>query len=522
MEEYNEYIRHAYNIITFFRLVQSSLQTEISLFIIKGAETGQGNINVLWPVGNTGMLEYASEINEFMEKIEKAPSIYQGKIRLFPFTSTSGPVSKQNFYVMYDYIVDKNNQNKAVGYLINGYNVSELNRVLGSFSSPLAGTAYILDGRGTVLYASDFSASGIVPSFFAEVRDDPDGTHRYRGNIYNVIYNRDHDIYTIGEMSERELAADVNRRNLSILFMSFLAAAVAIFLTFLSTRTLKRRVKSITQTMAIAETGDLSARAGVSQYNDEFDRIASGLNSMIININDHINTEYLSELRRKNAELKQREAELSALQAEVNPHFLYNTLESIRMQALLNKDQDTALLIRLLANLFRGRIKSGNVVKIGNEIVYCKSLVEILSARYGGAIDLSIDVSKEIEEYSILKDLLEPILENAFVHGFEEEYEKQKELAISGTVTEGIIDLSIKNSGEPLGEEKLEQIRNYLERRNSPSDGGPIGLLNVHQRIRLVYGENYGVYVESSEEKGTVVGIRIKALTVEALKEMIA
>jgi two-component system sensor histidine kinase YesM len=527
LDEYNEFIDRAYNILTFFRLVQSSLRTEMSLFQIKGAERGQGNINILWPVDNIGMVEYAEEITEFIEKMERYPpsSGYRGKIRLFPFTSKSGPVSKRNFYIMYDYIVDKNNRNKVIGYLINGYNTSDLNRVLNSFSYPLTGTAYILDSNGVILYASDLSGSGMTPGFFPLIESDSEndsgGVYRRGGNIYNVIHNKEYNFYVVGEIPEYELSNDVTRRNISILLMSLLFASAAIFLTFLSTRSVQRRVRRITNTMAVAETGDLSARAGVSKYNDELDRIASGLNSMIININDHINTEYLSELRRKNAELKQREAELSALQAEINPHFLYNTLESIRMQALLNRDHETARLIRLLANLFRNRIKNGNVVKINDEIIYCGSLVEILSARYCGAIDLSLDIPDEIKEFGILKDLLQPILENAFMHGFGDDYEETKYLTISGAIDAGGIDLRVKNNGNPIDGEHLRRIRGYLENRDSGADSGNLGLFNVHQRIRMVYGDRYGVFIESGEREGTVVGIKIAALSVDELRKMI-
>jgi two-component system sensor histidine kinase YesM len=526
LDEYNEFIDRAYTILTFFRLVQSSLRTEMSLFQIKGAEKGQGNINILWPVDNIGMVEYAGEITEFIEKTERDAPLpllpeYHGTTRLFPFTSKSGPVSKRHFYIMYGYIVDKNNQNKVVGYLINGYNTSDLNRVLNSFSYPLTGTAYILDNNGVTLYTSDLSGSGMAPGFFPLIASDSGGVYRHRGNIYNVIHNREYNFYVVGEIPEYELSNDVTRRNISILFMSLLFASAAIFLTFLSTRSVQRRVRHITKTMAVAETGDLSVRAGVSKYNDELDRIAFGLNSMIININDHINTEYLSELRRKNAELKQREAELSALQAEINPHFLYNTLESIRMQALLNKDHETARLIRLLANLFRNRIKNGNVVKINDEIIYCRSLVEILSARYCGAIDLSLDIPDEIKEFGILKDLLQPILENAFMHGFGDDYEEMKYLTITGAIDDGGIELRVKNNGNPIDEEHLRRIREYLENRDSGENGGNLGLFNVHQRIRMVYGDRYGVFIESDEKKGTVVGIKIAALSVDDLGKII-
>ena len=521
-EEYNEYVRNAYNIFTFFRLVQSSLQTEISLFQIKGAEKDQGNINILWPVDNIGMVEYAREIDDFIEIVEETVPIHQDKTKVFSFISNSGPISRRYFYVIYDYIIDRTRENKVIGYLINGYNTSDLNRVLQSFSSPLVGTAYILDSNGIVIYSSNLSMIGNNYSFFPEIKGTSEPIVRMGANIYNIIYNQEFNFYTIGEIPNRILTEDAGRRNISILLLSFLSATAAFLLSLLSTQSLKRRVKSIIKTMSIAERGDLSTRAELSPYNDELDRIASGLNSMITNINEHINTVYLSELQRKNAEIKQREAEFNALQAEINPHFLYNTLESIRMQALLNGDQDTALLIRLLATLFRNRIKSGNVVKIKDEIIHCKSLIEILSSRYGGKIELSLNISKEMEEYGILRDLIHPILENAFIHGFREEYEREKHLELSGTLENGIINIRVKNSGEPIEELKLWQIKNYLEDPDSGMEGESNGLLNVHQRSRLVYGDEFGINIDTNMETGTIVDLKIQALTVEELKEKVS
>jgi hypothetical protein len=151
-DEYNEYVGHAENILTFFRLVQGSLQTEMSLFLIKGAETGQGSINILWPMDNIGMVEYAREISTFFEN---NPLLREQERGMFPFVSESGPEFKRNFYIFYDFLHDRSSPDKITGYLINGYNNSDLSRILESFSYPLEGTAYVLDSGGTALYTSD-------------------------------------------------------------------------------------------------------------------------------------------------------------------------------------------------------------------------------------------------------------------------------------------------------------------------------------------------------------------------------
>jgi two-component system sensor histidine kinase YesM len=312
------------------------------------------------------------------------------------------------------------------------------------------------------------------------------------------------------------------KRNRSVLLMSLVSAVAAIGFTLLSTWTIQKRVKGIIKTMTLAETGDFSVRAGISPYNDELDKIGSSLNGMIMRIKEHIDAEYLSELRRRNAELKQRDAELYALQSAVNPHFLYNTLESIRMQAVLNEDKETASLIRLLAGLFRSRIKKGNVVRIKDELDYCRSLTDILSVRYGGAVEIVFDVPGEIGEYAVPRDLLQPALENVFVHGFSGDEADGKKLTISGSMKGGEIILQVANNGQSIGQERLAQIREYLECGGAEGNGGSFGLHNVHQRIRLIYGDGFGVQIASSRETGTIVSIKIQALRADELKKLIS
>jgi sensor histidine kinase YesM len=538
-QEYNAYINHAELIHTFFNLVQSSLQIEMSLFQINGIdetggidgtdETGEaggiggsgssrGNMNLLWPSSNAGMMEYAREINA---AIAANPPDGSGG-RMLAFVSSKGARIERSFYVLYDYLYDKDEPQKLIGHLINGYDTRRLGAVFDSFSYPLEGTAYILAENGSAIFDSDYRLAGAVPDFFSEIASLRDGENSVGGYVYNIIHNTRHGYYVVGRIQESSLSARVTASNLSILALSLLCAAVAVVLALLCARSLLRRVREITRVMAVTETGDLTARARVSSYGDEIDQISASLNSMIAKIDEHIHAEYINELRQKNAILQQREAELFALQAQVNPHFLYNTLEIIRIQAMTNGDDDTALLIRWLASLFRRRSSAGTVVTIEDELAYSESLIGILQAKFNGDIDVRIEVPAAIRACAILKDLIQPLLENAFVHGFADDDEDRR-LTLSGERRGGDIALSVRNSGPPIRPEALERVRGQLLHSLAPEGrpSGHVGLVNVDQRIRLVFGEGYGVSIESDERQGTVVTLLIKELPVDGLNRLI-
>ena len=510
--EYGRFIDQSYLVHTFFNLVQSSLQVDMSLFQIRGASNNRGNMTIFWPVNNQSMLEYAEEIGRIVEQRPSGSG-------LFPFISEPGQSYERSFYILYDALPSKQNPAQPLGYLVNGYDASSLGGVLSSFTYPLEGTAYLLNREGEVLYDSSGRQHGEIPAFFAPVIASGESLVTLDGYVHNVIYDRTHQFYVIGRIAQSGLSAKVSEANLSIAIVSLLAAAIAVLLTLLFTRRLRRRVWGITRIMGAAEHGDLAQRAPVSQAGDEFDQIAVRLNHMIGKIDEYIQAEYVSELSRQNALLSQREAELFALQAQVNPHFLYNTLEVIRMQAVHNGDEDTALLIRWLATLFRRRVRSAAVVTLAEELSFCQSLIDILQAKYNGEIAVEIDVPEKVRSFGILKDLIQPPLENAFIHGFASAQEEERVLTLRARQEGQALRVEIHNSGVPIAAETLARIREMLG-HDLPGDrlnAEHVGLVNVDQRIRLVYGEGYGLTLDSREGAGTLVTLTIAALSPQEL-----
>lgn len=239
---------------------------------------------------------------------------------------------------------------------------------------------------------------------------------------------------------------------------------------------------------------------------DEFESIGLAINNMTARLQENINKTY--ELK-----LKQKEAELSELQAKFDPHFLYNTLEVIRGKVYENGDIETSNVIIKMAQLFRNLIGSENFVTIRDELDYCNSYLSLMEYRYEDGIDIIFDIDSDVMQYGIIRNLLQPVLENFFVHGIDEDRWKHT-LRIRGKIyDEEYIWFYVQDDGLGIPQEKLESLTRNLE--DAASTAQSYGLRNVQRRIKLFYGPDCGLALKNNEFGGATVEIKIRRLTLE-------
>ena len=204
----------------------------------------------------------------------------------------------------------------------------------------------------------------------------------------------------------------------------------------------------------------------------------------------------------KEQELK-RKNELKALQAQINPHFLYNTLDSIVWMAESKKSEEVVLMTSALAKLFRTSISKGEeVISINNEIEHIKNYLIIQKIRYKNKLDFEIDVDDEILHNKVLKIILQPLVENSIYHGI-----KNKDgigiITIKGRRIQDKILLQVIDNGTGMTPAEIDKVFNKKGRQS----GSGIGVYNVNQRIKLYYGDEYGLGYESEIDKGTIVSV---------------
>jgi len=211
-----------------------------------------------------------------------------------------------------------------------------------------------------------------------------------------------------------------------------------------------------------------------------------------------------------------KQAELSVLQSQINPHFLYNTLETIRGQAIVYGITDIEVMTRALANLFRYSINSKDMmVTLSQELSNVENYFLIQKCRFGDKFTKEERIDEDTRDCMLPKLLIQPLVENAVHHGLERKIGKGK-LTISAYRTQKDLIIHIIDDGIGISEEKLFSIRQTL-RQSDPGkilrdDRGHIGIINVHDRIRLTYGEPYGISLFSEPNVGTDIEVTLPAI----------
>ena len=271
-------------------------------------------------------------------------------------------------------------------------------------------------------------------------------------------------------------------------------------------KNLSERMNKIITTMDQVKAGNLDVRIDITDDKDELNYIATQFNDMCIDLKNHIEISYLAEMNKKEAELSKKKAEMLSLQSKINPHFLYNTLESIRMKAIANGNRDVGRMLFLLGNLFRNQLKEDDVITIEKEINYCKEYLELFKFRYDDKFNYYINCEQELLNKEIIKFVLQPLAENYTVHGIRRE-DYDNELHIDISKNNDNIKIVIEDNGIGIDKNKINEINQKIKEKDF--SGKSIGIANTHERIMLLYGEEYGVKVDEEFENGTRIILNI-------------
>lgn len=221
---------------------------------------------------------------------------------------------------------------------------------------------------------------------------------------------------------------------------------------------------------------------------------------------EHLMTEIVAQQN------KRRRSELAALQSQINPHFLYNTLESITWMIEGGKNKDAVFMISELAKIFRISLSNGKtIISIEDELKHCKNYMNIQKYRYKERFVTEYDVSEEIHQFCTVKLIIQPILENAIYYGVGNmDADDNPRILVRGWKNDNDIYLAVSDNGMGM---RQEDVKNILsDNKKVPKHGSGVGLINVHTRIQLMFGAKYGLIVESEPDEGTTVTIHLPAI----------
>ncbi|MBQ7097675.1 MAG: histidine kinase [Clostridia bacterium] len=250
------------------------------------------------------------------------------------------------------------------------------------------------------------------------------------------------------------------------------------------------------------------------QSQTEIGIIAVQIDQMVDNIEKLSRHIFQTQQRLYESEIAQKDAALYALQAQVNPHFIYNTLDCICGIANTSNTPEVTKIAVSLAKMLRYSTSAAKNVPLFYEIEIVENYLNIMAFRYPKQFTVTFDISEDVEEILCLKMLLQPIVENAFKHGVEGYDEKGVNINISATTEKNVLTIKISDTGRGIPKEKLDRINLELASVDSSSpipvkDNAKIGLINIQNRIRLNYGNAYGLYIESKENEYTEVTLRL-------------
>ncbi len=319
---------------------------------------------------------------------------------------------------------------------------------------------------------------------------------------YFIVYNRldllNWKIIGIVQLNEI-MSTALEIRKWTIILELFLIAGV-ILLYMLITRTMTYPIQDLCKKMEMAEAGNLKVKA-TYEHNDEISSLSKGFNRMISNI---------KELMNKNARQQEnlKKLEFKALQAQINPHFLYNTLDAIVWTAEADKKEEVVNIAKNLSNFFRAVLSKGKEwILVHEEILHVESYLSIQKVRYRDILEYEIDIEPEIMNYSVLKLVIQPLVENALYHGLKNKRGGGQIMVTGRKTGKDRLLFEVTDNGIGMTEEKLSELIREIIQEEAVNIHSGFGLLNVNQRIKLYYGRQYGLSITSKYNEGTTVGI---------------
>ena len=277
------------------------------------------------------------------------------------------------------------------------------------------------------------------------------------------------------------------------ILICILAAVLAYFIT---SGMVSSRIERLTHFMQEVQEGSMDMQME-SDDRDEIGMLYRGFGSMMKRIRTLINEVYLSKIT-------QKEAELKALQAQINPHFLYNTLSLINWKALAAGEEDISRMTLALSTFYRTALNRGrNVLQVEAELSNTRAYLEIQSMLHDGDFDYEIEAQPEILQCESLNLILQPLVENAIHHGIEEKTDGRGKITVRGWKEDNCVWFMVEDNGVGMEQEVADKILTM--------ESKGYGVRNVDERIRLCYGEKYAMKVESIVGKGTKMTIHFPA-----------
>jgi two-component system sensor histidine kinase YesM len=353
-----------------------------------------------------------------------------------------------------------------------------------------------------------------------EIRDNLEQTGHYEENIEML----ESDIYILTELFQEEIQyyiyyetqnleairQSLNEQVTNVIVTMIVALSsiicASVLVNILVTDSITKPIRMLCEKTAMVAKGDFSTRT-ICENHDELSILSDSFNDMAIKLEQQVKS-----IRLEQENLRYMESKL--LQTQINPHFLYNTLDTIIWLIEGDKNKEAIDIVVALSEFFRIVVSKGkDFITIREEEIHTKSYLQIQQSRYKDILDYEINIPEELYGYQILKLTLQPLIENSLYHGIKMLRARGK-ITVTGKMIDEIICFHVIDNGIGMDEGELNALRKEVESPGSRQSTG-FGLANVNKRIKLNYGHMYGLDIQSKKGEGTDIIIKIPARLVE-------
>ena len=428
---------------------------------------------------------------QWYRNLEKNPT------KFYYFTETVEEISE---FCIVNTLYNPNNLSEVVGYIKISTDISIFREIMED-SAMTNEESILLDNYGNIICTlSGNSYPADTAGSFINISSDKLDTLKIGRKKYFAIQSKTEGsrYSTVGLQAVSSAYKDIYFMAVILLIILLFIFAISFVVSYLTSGSIIKSLDTLINAMKMSKFGELKTIENHNSSNSELNEAINAYNNMVKNIDNLIeyNNNYIETLKKY---------EFNILQMQIKPHFLYNTLNLIQYLAKENKPDDVTYLIKNLSKFYRTSLHTkGDFVKIENELEHISYYVAIENVKHDNSINLDIDISEDIMNFSIPKITLQPLIENSINHGILEKDPPCGTISVKAKKENDDIYIYIRDDGVGISPHKIKEIKNGNTNR--------IGILNTDKRLKLFFGNEYGLTIEGKENEYTLVTIKIKGV----------
>lgn len=398
------------------------------------------------------------------------------------------------------------------GVILVDMNYSGIEQMFTRVNAGGLGYMYLVDKNGEIIYHPEQKAifTGLVSennkehAKYQSKRVEEDFNGEKREVIVKSVGYTGWKIISVTPVSEFNM--DLNQLRIFMLMIVAITVALVILGNIIISYIVTDPIRSLENSLEELEKGSMDEENVYIGGTHEIRHLGRTIKSMVRQMKK-LTDDMVREQKEK------RKSELDALQSQINPHFLYNTLDSVVWMIECERYKDAIAMVTALAQLFRISLSKGNnIITIHDEMIHAKNYLSIQKVRYKNKFEAHIDIDPAIEDNATIKLIVQPLLENAIYYGVEH-MDGEGEIFVNGYEKDGDVYIDIRDNGMGIPEDTLATL--LTDKARSRGKGSGIGLWNVNQRISLYFKGDYGLEIESELDEGTLVRIHLPKITLE-------